>query len=118
MDNQDRAGTGATNYSFRFSKRFYNDRLNVVLGGNVTTGNMPNDNNTFINDASVEYRLDPGGSRYAKLFYQRQYESLLEGEITKYGGGVVFRRKIRRIGDLFIFRKRPTEISVETTVGN
>jgi hypothetical protein len=112
MENYDRMGMGGTNYSFRFSKRFYNDRLNVVLGGNVTTGNLPNDNNTFINDASVEYRLDPAGSRYAKLFYQRQYESLLEGEITKYGGGVVFRKKIRRLGDLFVFgKKKPKEVN-------
>jgi len=109
MDNNDRMGIGGANYSFRFSKRFYNDRLNVVLGGNVTTGNLPNDNNTFINDASVEYRLDPVGSRYAKLFYQRQYESLLEGEITKYGGGLVFRKKIKRLGDLFLFSRKNRE---------
>ena len=113
MGNTDGTGIGTANYSFRFAKRFYNDRLNVVLGGNVTTVNMPNDNNTFINDASVEYRLDTGGSRYAKLFYNRQYESLLEGEITKYGGGVVFRRKIRRLSELFIFRRRQTEITNE-----
>ena len=114
MANDDRMGYGATNYSFRFAKRFYNDRLNVVLGGNVWTGNVPNDNNTFINDASLEYRLDPGGNRYAKLFYNRRYENLLEGDITKYGGGVVFRRKIRRLNELFLFRKRTPEIIMET----
>jgi hypothetical protein len=110
MENYDRMGMEGTNYSFRFSKRFYNDRLNVVLGGNVSTGNIPNDNNTFINDASIEYRLDPAGSRFAKLFYQRQYESLLEGEITKYGGGIVFRKKIRRLGDLFLFGRKKAEL--------
>ena len=113
MENVDHEGVAATNYSFRFSKRFYNDRINVVLGGNVTTGNMPNDNNTFINDASIEYRLDTQGNRYARLFYQRQYESLLEGEITKYGGGVVFRRKMRRLADLFLFKKQPIESVIE-----
>jgi hypothetical protein len=106
MENYEQEGVSATNYSFRFSKRFYNDRINVMLGGNVTSGHLPNDNNTFINDASIEYRLDTQGNRYARLFYQRQYESLLEGEITKYGGGVVFRRKMRRLADLFFFRRR------------
>jgi hypothetical protein len=110
MDNYDRMGMEGTNYSFRFSKRFYNDRLNVVLGGNVLTGDIPNDNNTFINDATIEYRLDPGGNRFAKLFYKRQYESLLEGEITKYGGGIVFRKKIRRLGDLFLFGRKKSEL--------
>ena len=114
MASEDRMGYGATNYSFRFAKRFYNDRLNVVIGGNVWTGNVPNDNNTFINDASIEYRLDPGGNRYAKLFYNRQYENLLEGDITKYGGGIVFRRKIRKLGDLFVFRRRMPVTIVET----
>ena len=114
MASDDRLGYGATNYSFRFAKRFYNDRLNVVIGGNVWTGNVPNDNNTFINDASIEYRLDPGGNRYAKLFYNRQYENLLEGDITKYGGGIVFRRKIRKLGDLFVFRRRMPVTIVET----
>ena len=118
MENYERMGMEGTNYSFRFAKRFYNDRLNIVLGGNVSTGNIPNDNNTFINDASIEYRLDPGGSRYAKLFYLRQYESLLEGEITKYGGGVVFRRKIRRLGDLFLFNRRIPNRIVETNMDN
>jgi hypothetical protein len=100
-------GTGwRTNYSFRFSKRFYNDRLNVILGGLVSAGDVASENNSFINDASIEYRLDAGGSRYARIFYNRQYESMLEGEITKYGAGVVFRRKMRRLLDLFTFRKK------------
>jgi len=106
MTNDERLGSAATNYSFRFGKRFYNDRINVMVGGNVWTGNIQNDNNTFINDASIEYRLDPGGSKFARVFYNRQHESLLEGEITKYGGGIVFRRKILRLGDLFLFRRR------------
>ncbi|MDR0845028.1 MAG: translocation/assembly module TamB [Tannerella sp.] len=101
-------GTGQrTDYSFRFSKRFYNDRFNVILGGVVSTGDVPS--NAFINDASLEYQLDNGGNRYAKLFYNRKYESMLEGEITKYGTGLVFRRKMRRLTDIFPFRKRKTE---------
>jgi hypothetical protein len=107
MDSYDGTEAGRrTDYAFRFSKRFYNERINVILGGLVSTGAIPEQNNTFINDASVEYRLDAGGSRYAKLFYNRQYESLLEGEITKYGAGIVFRRKVRHLYDLFLFRKK------------
>ncbi|MDR3267781.1 MAG: translocation/assembly module TamB domain-containing protein [Tannerella sp.] len=109
MDSYDGAEAGSgrrTDYAFRFSKRFYNERINVILGGLVSTGAAADQKNTFINDASVEYRLDAGGSRYAKLFYNRQYESLLEGEITKYGTGIVFRKKMRHLYDLFLFRKQ------------
>jgi hypothetical protein len=111
----DASGFGKrTDYSFRFSKRFYDDRFNVILGGRVSTGDMPESyNNMFINDASIEYRLDTEGNRNAKLFYKRQYDSLLEGDISKYGAGVIFRRKMRRLADLFIFRKKKTEAVTE-----
>ncbi|MDR1102223.1 MAG: translocation/assembly module TamB domain-containing protein [Tannerella sp.] len=102
-------GSRRTDYGFRFSKRFYNERINVILGGHVTTGDVSGQSSTFINDASLEYRLDAGGNRYAKLFYNRRYESLLEGEIAKYGAGIVFRKKMRHLYDLFLFRrKQPT----------
>ncbi|MDR2121104.1 MAG: translocation/assembly module TamB [Tannerella sp.] len=108
-------GTGRrTNYSFRFSKRFYDDRFNIILGGQVSTGATSDEyNSMFINDASIEYRLDTEGNRYTKLFYNRKYDSLLEGEISRYGAGIVFRKKIRRLGDLFFFRKKKTEVITE-----
>jgi hypothetical protein len=116
VDSYDGQNSGQrTDYSFRFSKRFYDDRLNVVLGGLVSTGDIPDQQRTFINDASLEYRLDAGGSRYAKLFYNRQYESLLEGEITKYGAGVVFRKKMRQLKDLFIFQRRKRTVNKNST---
>jgi hypothetical protein len=116
MDSYDGTTPGSgrrTDYAFRFSKRFYNERINVILGGRVSTGDLPKQNNTFINDASLEYRLDAGGSRYAKFFYNRRYESLLEGEIAKYGAGVVFRRKMRRLSDLFLFKKKEATVVEE-----
>jgi hypothetical protein len=106
------SGSGRkTDYSFRFSKRFYNDRFNLILGGLVSTDEVAGQSNTFINDAAIEYRLDTGGSRYARLFYNRQYESFLEGEIAKYGAGVVFRRKMRNVIDLFRFRAQKPNIN-------
>ncbi|MDR1675655.1 MAG: translocation/assembly module TamB domain-containing protein [Tannerella sp.] len=113
MDRYDgtKPGSGRrTDYAFRFSKRFYNERLNVILGGRVSTGDATKQNSTFINDASLEYRLDAGGSHYARLFYNRSYESLLEGEIAKYGTGIVFRKKMRRLDDLFLFWKKQKTI--------
>jgi hypothetical protein len=120
MDSYDGTEPGSgrrTDYAFRFSKRFYNERINVILGGRVSTGDLPGQNATFLNDASLEYRLDDAGSRYAKLFYNRRYENLLEGEITKYGAGVVFRRKMRRLYDLFLFRKKEEKAGEEEKTG-
>ncbi|MDR1454146.1 MAG: translocation/assembly module TamB domain-containing protein [Tannerella sp.] len=116
MDRYDETPTGGgrrTDYTFRFSKRFYNERINVVLGGRVSTGDDVAQDNLFLNDASVEYRLDASSNRHVKLFYNRRYESLLEGEIAKYGVGIVFRRKMRHLYDLFLFRKKPAAVGEE-----
>ena len=118
METYDMTGGQRTDYTFRFSKRLYNDRLNVIVGGALSTGAMAEENNNFINDASLEYRLDRGGNRYAKLFYNRQYESLLEGEIARFGGGFIFRRKMRRLSELFGIRSKKTTAPKNAVIEN
>ena len=79
----------------------------VVIGGKVTTGaNATNDAESFIDNISLEYRLDTSGTRYVRVFYDKNYESVLDGEITETGVGLVLRRKMDRLGELFIFRKK------------
>ena len=66
MEDRTSAETGdkQTDYSFRYSQRLFNDRVQIVIGGKVTTGaNATND-------------------------------------------GLVLRRKMDRLGELFIFRKK------------
>lgn len=106
-DNGDAGGGSRTDYSFRFAKRFYNDRIRVVLGGRISTGENINNGQAqpFIDNVSVEYRLDSSGSRYVKLFHDKNYESLLEGEITETGAGIVLRKKMMRLRELFNFKK-------------
>ena len=100
-------GDKQTDYSFRYSQRFFNDRIQVVIGGKVTTGaNATNNAQSFIDNISLEYRLDNSGTRYVRVFYNKNYESVLDGEITETGLGLVLRRKMDRLGELFIFRKR------------
>ena len=118
METYDMSGGNRTDYTFQFSKRLYNDRLNVIVGGALSTGEMAAQNDNFINDASLEYRLDRSGYRYAKLFYTRQYESLLEGEIARFGGGFIFRRKMRRLTELFGLRNRKTVVKNEVVEEN
>ena len=102
--------TGGTDYSFRFAKRFWNNRLSVIIGGRISTGNenVAKENNSFIDDISLEWRLDDSGTRYVKLFHSKNYEDILEGEIIETGIGVVLRRKVNKLGELFIFRKKNT----------
>ena len=101
-------GTKRTDYSFRFAKRFYNDRISVILGGRISTGEDINRGQAqpFIDNVSVEYRLDRTGTRYVKLFHNKDYESLLEGELTETGAGIVLRKKMQFLRELFDFRKK------------
>ena len=100
------AGTNTTDYSFSFAKRFWGNRISVIVGGKVSTGrDAVNTGETIIDNVAIEYRLDKSASRYVNLFYDRNYESLLEGQVTKMGGGIVLRKKADRLGELFIFRK-------------
>ena len=100
-------GSTQTDYSFRYSQRFFNDRFQVVIGGKVSTGaNATNSAESFIDNISLEYRLDNSGTRYVRVFHNKNYESVLDGEITETGVGLVLRRKLDRVGELFIFRKK------------
>ena len=100
-------GTSRTDYSFRFAKRFWGNRVSIIVGGKVSTGeNVENTGQSLIDNISLEYRLDKSATRYITLFYDKSYESLLEGEITEMGAGLVLRRKMTRLGELFIFKNR------------
>jgi len=102
-------GSTTTDYSFSFAKRFWGNRISVIVGGKVSTGrDAVNTGETIIDNISIEYRLDKSATRYVNLFYDRNYESLLEGQVTKMGGGIVLRKKADKLGELFIFKKTPS----------
>lgn len=113
MDQYDRTRDGststATQYSYQLSKSLFNDRFKIVVGGNYSTDANPEENlaQNLVSDISFEYLLNDAGSMYVRLFRHTGYESILEGEVTQTGVGFVMRRKVRRLGDLFIFRKNP-----------
>lgn len=107
-------GSTTTDYTFSFAKRFWGNRISVIVGGKVSTGSdAVNNGQTIIDKISIEYRLDKTASRYVNLFYDHNYESLLEGQVAKMGGGIVLRRKADRLGELFIFRKKKEGLGSE-----
>lgn len=103
-------GTTTTDYSFRFAKRFWNNRISVILGGKVSTGqDAQNTAASFIDNVAVEYRLDQSATRYVKVFYDRSAQDPLEGQLTQTGAGLILRRKTDRLGELFIFKRKPKD---------
>ena len=103
-------GEQTTDYSFSFRKRFWGNRVSIIIGGKISTGkNAVNSGETIIDNVAMEYRLDKNSSRYVRLFYNRNYESLLDGEITEMGAGLVLKKRAEHLRDLFIFRNRKKE---------
>jgi hypothetical protein len=107
METYEDRGDTKRDFSFQFAKRFYNDRIRLMVGGKVSTSDAQ-ETEPFLDNVSAEYRLDPSGTKNVKVFHERNYESLLEGEITKTGAGIVFRKKVRWLRELFDFKNKKT----------
>lgn len=80
----------------------------MVVGGRINAdGNRSgNEADAYIDDVSLEWRLDAGGTQYVRLFHDKNYDSLVEGELTENGAGVVLRKKLDKVSDLFIWKRK------------
>ena len=103
----DATGAMQTDYSFKFAKRFFNNRLKIELGGVVSSGaNTPQgQKQSFFDNVTMEYRMNQSGTMNAKLFYQQNVYDWLDGYTNMYGGGFVWRRKLSNFWDIFQFWK-------------
>lgn len=110
QNNATSTGSTTTDYSFRFAKRFWGNRISLIVGGKVSSGReAQNTGESLIDNVSIEYRLDKSATRYVTLFYDKNNESVLEGKITEMGAGLVLRRKTNHLGELFLFRNKDVQ---------
>ena len=115
MDNStDATGQTHTDYSFKFAKRFLNNRLKLAVGGKVTTGEeMPGGrNNSFFDNISLEYRLDDTANKYLNLYFENNSYDWLDGYTQKYGGGFIWRRTLQNFTDIFRFKDDSNTLSL------
>ena len=114
VDNSmDATGSSHTDYSFKFAKRFLNNRLKVQIGGKVSTGenNLQGQKQSFFDNVTMEYRLNQDATQYVKLFYTQNAYDWLDGYTSEYGGGFIWRRKLSNFWDIFRFwRKEPQPV--------
>ncbi len=97
------ATSTTTSYSYKVSKTLFNDRFKIIVGGNYTNDQDPDQNiaEDLINDISFEYQLNKSGTMVIRIFRHTGFESILEGEITQTGVGFVYKRKLQSLRDLF-----------------
>lgn len=95
-----------TDYSFKFAKRFWNNRLRIVVGGRLSSGaDVTYQDETFFDNVTFEYRLSPTSNKYINLFYKREDYDWLEGNVSKFGAGFMWKRKLQHFRDIFRFDK-------------
>ncbi len=101
----DAQGNTHTDYSFKFSKRFWNNRLRIVVGGKVSTGaEVQNQNESFFDNVTFEYRLGKSADKYLNVYYDNNAYDWLEGTTKEYGGGFTWRRSLQHFKDIFKFK--------------
>ena len=114
----DASGDSHTNYSFKFAKRFWNNRLKVQIGGKVSSGSDAMQNGqrqSFFDNVTMEYRLSPTSNQYVKLFFDQNSYDWLEGYTSKYGGGYIWRRKLDHWWQFFMPSTHLSTINIQTT---
>ncbi|MCH5221535.1 MAG: translocation/assembly module TamB domain-containing protein [Muribaculaceae bacterium] len=104
----DGSKSSTMSYSYQVSKSLFNDRFKIVVGGNYSTDANADENfsQNLISDISFEYYLNSQKNMYLRLFRHTGYESILEGEVTQTGVGFVYKRKLSRVGDMFLSPKQ------------
>lgn len=92
-------------FTYQFSKQLFNDRVRVKIGGRVSTDNGETQSNNIqdnlVDDISIEYVLTKKRNLFIKVFRHSNYESVLDGEVTQTGVGIVWRKSFRKFKDLF-----------------
>ena len=118
LDNTtDASGQSHTDYSFKFSKRLFDNRLKIQLGGKVSTGSsdMPGQRQSFFDNVTMEYRLDQNAQKNLKVFYQQNVYDWLDGYTGLYGIGYVWRKKLNSLWNLFKNQDNTTVMRRDTT---
>lgn len=78
--------SGKTNdMNISISKSFFKDKLRITLGSTLTDNPEINDSKGMFTNFSADYRLTKDGGVSLRLFSQRDYNNVLEGELYKSG---------------------------------
>ena len=104
LDNTtDATGASHTDYSFKFSKRLFDNRLKIQIGGKVSSGQSEDmgQKQSFFDNVTMEYRLDQNSTKNVKLFYTQNVYDWIDGYTDLYGAGFVWRKKMNSLLDVF-----------------
>lgn len=88
---------GKTNdMNIAISKSFLKDKLRVTIGSTISDNPDVNKTNGLLSSITADYKLTQDGNVLLRLFSQRDYNNILEGELNKSGLGVRASKEWRR----------------------
>ena len=89
--------SGKTNdMNIAISKTLFKDRLRISVGSTITDNPEVNKANGLLSLISADYKLTKSGDIFLRAFSQRDYENILEGELTKSGIGAGLTKQWKR----------------------
>ena len=90
------AGGRTNDMNISVSKAFFKDRLRITVGSTLTDNPEINDANGLFMNFAADYKLTKDGAVALRLFAQRDFNSILEGELYKMGLAVHATKEWRR----------------------
>lgn len=90
------------------TKRFFHGRVSMDVGSNLDLGQgvttTKQQNNIYLGDFTVEYKITPDGRVSLKGFYRSNYDIIDERNRNRYGGALSFKKEFNKFSDLFKHR--------------
>jgi len=90
------AGGKTNDLNISISKSFFKDRLRITLGSTLADNPEINDAKGLFLNFDANYKLTKEGNVSLRLFAQRDFNNILEGELYKFGLGVRATKDWRR----------------------
>ena len=92
-----RHATGSSNdMNIAISKSFLKDKLRITVGSTISDNPDVNNTSGLLSSLTADYKLTKDGDVLLRLFSQRDYNNILEGELYKSGLGVRATKDWRR----------------------
>lgn len=96
-----------TSLSYDVRKKFADDRAQMRVSGRMNDlYSKPGASSVSLNNISLEYQLDSAASRYLKVYNERSYEDVFEGEVVKTGVGITFRKRYWALKEIWRRKKK------------
>lgn len=104
---------GRTELQMEVSRDFFDQRLRITAGGHIE---LEDETRRQLNpadiagDFSVEYLLLPDGRLTIRVYRERNYQDIFDGELVEAGISLIFRQTFNRFRE--VFRRRDDEPGV------